>query len=98
MSTTAQNEANNARILHIAVKQRNEDGLETLLFAVSNPNSPKYGQHLSLKEICTKFSPDAKHVSAILQVSGSRFASESMYGPSSSQCPVPCGTMIVIKS
>jgi subtilase family serine protease len=69
MSTTAENEANAARILHIAVKQRNEDLLEKLLFSVSTPSSPKYGQHLSLAEVCSNFSPESKHISAIEQVS-----------------------------
>jgi tripeptidyl-peptidase-1 len=37
--------------LHFAVRQRNLDQLTETLNAVSDPNSPRYGQYLSREEI-----------------------------------------------
>ncbi len=68
-STAESTEGEDAnRILQIAVKHRNEDLLEDLLFDVSSPKSAKYGQHLSLNRICEKFSPEPNHVDDVLQV------------------------------
>jgi hypothetical protein len=35
----------------VAVKQRNLNELERILHIVSDPNSPRFGQHLSNKEV-----------------------------------------------
>jgi tripeptidyl-peptidase-1 len=39
--------------LRVALKPNNIAGLETALYAVSDPASPLYGQHLTAEEVCS---------------------------------------------
>lgn len=55
------------RDLLVAVKQRNELHLQEMLYAVSDPTSPRYGLHLSLKDMCSLVSPDEKHIAMVQQ-------------------------------
>lgn len=49
---------NNAISLVFAVKQRNVDMLDDLLMQVSDPTSPRYGQHLSFEQVGEIFRDD----------------------------------------
>jgi len=52
--------------LSVLVRQSNLAELEATLMAVSDPDSPKYGQHLSLDEVNALTAPQPQHVSQIL--------------------------------
>lgn len=43
--------------MRIALKQTDMSGLEDELMAVSDPASPRFGQHLSKEEVCTLSNP-----------------------------------------
>jgi tripeptidyl-peptidase-1 len=47
---------------HVALKQHNVDLLEVLLMAVSDPRSPRYGQHATNEEISALVSPPKSDV------------------------------------
>ncbi|KAJ3484128.1 hypothetical protein NLG97_g7136 [Lecanicillium saksenae] len=57
----------------IALKQKNVKEAEDLVLEISDPDSPKYGQHLTSEEIVDLFAPDKEdidHVKAWLVASG----------------------------
>lgn len=47
--------ANQILSLRIALASSDITGLEDMLYAVSTPRSPLYGQHLSKEEVCAEF-------------------------------------------
>lgn len=51
--------------LHFAVKQTNLDKLESTLMAVSDPDSSRYGQHLSNEEVHAMIAPTQESLNAI---------------------------------
>lgn len=54
-------------VARIAMKQRNlEQGMD-LLLAVSDPNSPRYGQHYTSDEAAELFAPDADSIDKVTQ-------------------------------
>jgi len=52
--------------LTFAVKQRNVKLLEEVLLQVSDPSSPRYGQHLSMEQVHRLVAPAAESVQAVL--------------------------------
>lgn len=61
--------ANQTLNLRIALANANMTGLEDMLYAVSTPTSPLYGQHLSKEEVWTG-STDALPCTDLIQVEG----------------------------
>jgi hypothetical protein len=58
--------APDARIkLTFAIKQRSTDMLERALYAVSDPASPYYGQHLSRQQVDEMVAPEPKSIAAV---------------------------------
>lgn len=53
--------------LTVAVAQTNLKALEDVLFAVSEPDSPKYGQHLTRDEVDALVAPKPESVAAVLE-------------------------------
>ena len=51
--------------LTFALKLQSADELEGLLYALSTPTSPTYGQHLSLDEVNARFPPAPGAVAAV---------------------------------
>ena len=58
-------EANKIIELTFAIKQRNTDKLEKLLLEVSNPDSPAYGQYLTVDQITKLISPSRRSFSTV---------------------------------
>eukprot|EP01094_Clydonella_sp_ATCC50884_P021856 TRINITY_DN48_c0_g1_i1.p2 TRINITY_DN48_c0_g1~~TRINITY_DN48_c0_g1_i1.p2 ORF type:complete len:573 (+),score=234.19 TRINITY_DN48_c0_g1_i1:107-1720(+) len=54
-----------SRELIVAIKQQNTDVLEQLFWDVSNPESPKYGQYLTVDEITDIIAPRDESVEAV---------------------------------
>lgn len=52
--------------LTVAVKQQNTDKLESTLFAVSDPDSPRFGQHLSKEEVDALVAPKPESIARVL--------------------------------
>jgi tripeptidyl-peptidase-1 len=48
------------------LKQRNLDTLEETFWAVSNPQNPRYGQHMSLAQIADLVAPTQKSINEVL--------------------------------
>jgi tripeptidyl-peptidase-1 len=53
--------------LSILLRQRNLDVLEETFWAVSDPQNPRYGQHMALDEVNALVAPSDQHVSQVLQ-------------------------------
>ena len=53
--------------LTIAVKQTNLDVLEHTVLAVSDPDSPRYGQHLSRDDVDAIIAPRAEDIAVVLK-------------------------------
>eukprot|EP00939_MAST-03C_sp_MAST-3C-sp1_P000047 g47.t1 len=53
--------------LMFAVKQTNLDMLESELVAVSDPDSPRYGEHYSNEDVHALIAPEHRHLSAVLE-------------------------------
>lgn len=53
--------------LTLLLRQQNVDILEQTLYAVSDPQSPAYGKHLSHEEVNWLVAPKPAHVDAVLQ-------------------------------
>jgi len=49
----------------LVLKTPNAQELENLFWAVSDPNSDQYGQHLSLEEIAERFSPSRETIASV---------------------------------
>ncbi|KAJ7171419.1 family S53 protease [Mycena filopes] len=51
----------------IAIKPNNISGLETALYAVSEPDSPQYGQHLNAEEVAEFVKPTDESLAAVTE-------------------------------
>jgi len=51
----------------LAIKQRNLDVLEEILYQVSDPTHKSYGQHLSVEQLNSLVGSDPNHIQAIRQ-------------------------------
>ena len=51
VQTLTQGDLRNQITVHLALKQRNTDHLESLLKTISNPTSSNYGEWISIEEI-----------------------------------------------
>ncbi|KZT40291.1 hypothetical protein SISSUDRAFT_1060362 [Sistotremastrum suecicum HHB10207 ss-3] len=62
--------------IRVGLKQRNIHEIEDLLYSVSDPESPKYGQHWEYHEIAQHFAPEDETIAAVKE-----WLAEEGFGP-----------------
>lgn len=60
-------DANRVLPMRIGLTQQNMHRVEEILMAISHPESPTYGKHLSPAEVVDTFSPSEKAINAVIE-------------------------------